>query len=553
MQENAQPFEVALAATRAGNLFTTHTAVIAGFDRFKPAHIEQYLGAYAKERLGISVHDLLALGRQNPDDPLEPFNMAHLAIHGSGAVNGVTQLHGQVSRQLFSPLFPEWPRDEVPVSHVTNGVHMPSWDSAAADELWTKACGKDRWLGMKKDLGQNVRNLSDEYLWQFRLHTSKTLVEYARYRLARHLAASNAPAETVEEARHLFDPNALTLGFARRFATYKRPNLLLHDRERLLRLLSDPQRPVQLIIAGKAHPADLAGQALIQEWIHFIRQAAVRPHVIFLSDYDMRLTGHMVQGVDVWLNMPRRPWEACGTSGMKVLVNGGINLSELDGWWPEAYTPEVGWALGDGLEHGDYPALDAAEADALYKLLESEVVPAFYNRNEKGIPTAWVAMMRESMSNLTPRFSADRTVREYTEDYYIPAAAAFQSRAADKVALGRQIVDWGRDLDAKWQGLHFGKSKVDQRDGNLVFEVEVFLNGLDPKALRVELYADPLDGEAALRLEMTRLQARGASEETLYSATVPANRPEGDFTARMMPRFGGVAIPLEERRILWQR
>jgi starch phosphorylase len=310
---------------------------------------------------------------------------------------------------------------------------------------------------------------------------------------------------------------------------------------------------VQLIIAGKAHPADLAGQALIQEWIHFIRQAAVRPHVIFLSDYDMRLTGHMVQGVDVWLNMPRRPWEACGTSGMKVLVNGGINLSELDGWWPEAYTPEVGWALGDGLEHGDYPALDAAEADALYKLLESEVVPAFYNRNEKGIPTAWVAMMRESMSNLTPRFSADRTVREYTEDYYIPAAAAFQSRAADKVALGRQIVDWGRDLDAKWQGLHFGKSKVDQHDGNLVFEVEVFLNGLDPKALRVELYADPLDGEAALRLEMTRLQARGASEETLYSATVPANRPEGDFTARMMPRFGGVAIPLEERRILWQR
>ena len=423
MQETKQPFEVALAATRAGNLFTTHTAVAAGFDRYPPALIEQYLGHYATEKLGISLHDLLALGRENPNDATESFNMAYLAIRGSGSVNGVSRLHGQVSRQLFAPLFPHWPVDEVPVGYVTNGVHMSTWDSAA-DELWTKACGQDRWLGKSEKLEQNLRRVSDETLWQLRLATSKSLMEYARERLARHYAAAGASSETVEYAKHLFDPNALTLGFARRFATYKRPNLLLHDPERLLRLLSNPQRPVQLIIAGKAHPADLAGQTLIQKWIQFIRRPDVRPHAIFLSDYDMHLTGRLVQGVDVWLNTPRRPWEACGTSGMKVLVNGGINLSELDGWWAEAYTPEVGWALGDGQEHGSDPSWDAAEAEALYERLEREVIPEFYTRNEKGIPTDWIARMRESMARLTPRFSANRAVCEYTEKHYLPAAIA---------------------------------------------------------------------------------------------------------------------------------
>ena len=257
--------------------------------------------------------------------------------------------------------------------------------------------------------------------------------------LALDLTAAGAPPEEVEAAKQLFDPNILTLGFARRFATYKRPNLLLHDPQRLLRLLSNAQRPVQLIIAGKAHPADQAGQALIQEWVQFIRRPETRPHVIFLSDYDMLLSERLVQGVDVWINTPRRPWEACGTSGMKVLVNGGINLSELDGWWAEAYTPEVGWALGDGQEHGDDPAWDAAEADALYDLLEREVVPEFYARDEQGIPTAWVARMRESMTRLTPLFAASRAVRDYTEQHYLPAAETYHARAAEKGALGRRV------------------------------------------------------------------------------------------------------------------
>ena len=327
--------------------------------------------------------------------------MAYLAIRGSGAVNGVSRLHGKVSRHLFESLFPHWPEDDVPVGHVTNGVHMPTWDSAPADDLWTEACEKDRWLKPTENLEPNIRRLSDTTLWQFRTVASKSLVEFARERLSGQLAASGASLEAIEGAKHLFDPNVLTLGFARRFATYKRPNLLLHDPQRLLRLLSNSQRPVQLIIAGKAHPADQAGQALIQEWVQFIRRPETRPHAVFLSDYDMQLTEQLVQGVDVWINTPRRPWEACGTSGMKVLVNGGINLSELDGWWAEAYTPDVGWALGDGQEHGDDPAWDAAEADALYDLLERKVIPEFYTRDEHGIPVAWVARMRESMARLT--------------------------------------------------------------------------------------------------------------------------------------------------------
>jgi starch phosphorylase len=554
MEETGQPFEVALAATRAGNLFTTHTAVAAGFDRFAPALIEQYLGGYAAKKLGITLHDLLALGRQNPNDASESFNMAYLAIRGSGAVNGVSRLHGDVSRHLFEPLFPHWPADEVPVGHVTNGVHMPSWDSAAADALWTEACGKDRWLGTTETMEQDIRRLSDAKLWQFRMASSQPLIDYARQRLARHYAAAGASPEAIEEARHLFDPNALTLGFARRFATYKRPNLLLHDPEQLLRLLSNPQRPVQLVLAGKAHPADEAGQALIKEWVQFVRRPDVRPHAIFLSDYDMLLTEHLVQGVDVWLNTPRRPWEACGTSGMKVLVNGGINLSELDGWWAEAYTPEVGWALGDGQEHGDDPAWDAAEADALYDLLEREVIPEFYTRDNKGIPTAWVKRMRESMARLTPLFSANRTVREYTEQHYLPAAAACRLRIADKGAVGRQMVDWRHRLDQKWATLHFGEVKVETRGEQHVFEVQVYLNDLDPKAVRVEICADGAKGGDPVRQEMKLVrQVAGASGGYVYSAAVPAARPPAEYTARVIPHCDGVAVPLEDARILWQR
>jgi len=554
MEETGQPFEVALAATRAGNVFTTHTAVAAGFDRFAPALIEQYLGGYAEKKLHVTLRDLLALGRQNPDDSSESFNMAYLAIRGSGAVNGVSRLHGEVSRHLFKPLFPQWPEDEVPVGHVTNGVHMPSWDSAAADDLWTEACGKDRWLGPTEDLEQGIRRLSDSRLWQFRTAASESFIKYVRELLSGRLAASGASLEALDGAKHLFDPNALTLGFARRFTTYKRPNLLLHDPERLLRLLSNSERPVQLVIAGKAHPADRAGQDLIQEWVHFIQRPEARPHVIFLSDYDMHLSEHLVQGVDVWINTPRRPWEACGTSGMKVLVNGGINLSELDGWWAEAYTPEVGWALGDSREHADDSVWDAAEAVALYERLEREVVPEFYARDKDGIPTAWVARMRESMARLTPHFSAHRVVREYTEQHYLPAATAYQLRSDNKGAIGRQMVDWQHSLEQKWAALRFGEVKFETRGGQHLFEVQVCLNDLDPQTVRVELYADGVMGSSPVRQEMERVrQLASASGCYVYSAAVSAARPPSDYTARIIPHRAGVAVPLEVDLILWQR
>ncbi len=554
MKETGQPFDVALAVTRAGNLFTTHTAVNAGFDRFDPALIEQYLARYAEKRLGLSLHDLLALGRKNPDDASEKFNMAYLAIRGSGAVNGVSRLHGEVSRHLFEPLFPQWPFDEVPVTHVTNGVHMPTWDSVAADDLWTKACGKDRWLGTTATLAQDIRSVPDASLWQFRLEASKSFVEYVRVRLSQQLATSGASAEEVEGAKRVFDPTVLTLGFARRFASYKRPNMLLHDPERLLRLLTHPQRPVQLVIAGKAHPADLVGQALIQEWTSFLRRPEASRHVIFLSDYNMLLSENLVQGVDVWVNTPRRPWEACGTSGMKVLVNGGLNLSELDGWWAEAYTPEVGWALGDGQEHGDDPAWDAVEANALYDLLEQEVIPEFYARAESGIPTAWVSRMRESMAQLTLRFSASRAVSEYTEKHYLPAAAAYHARKADESAIGRRMADWDHILASKWDELAFGERRLETQGDQHVFEVWVRLNDIDPSTVRVELYADGVMDNGPVRQEMKRVHpladARGGY---VYTAAVSAFRPPSDYTARVIPNCEGVAIPLEDARILWQR
>lgn len=554
MEDTGLSFEAALTVTRAGNLFTTHTPVAAGFDRFDPALIEQYLGWYAQSRLNIPIHDLLALGRENSNDSSELFNMAYLAMRGSRAVNGVSRLHGKVSRHLFKPLFPRWPIDEVPIGSVTNGVHMSTWDSAEADELWTHACGKNRWLGTMETMEQDIRCIADSRLWRFRNAARKSLVEYARKKTLRQMQESCASTEVVEAVEHLFDPNTLTLGFARRFATYKRPNLLLSDPERLLRLLNNPQRPVQLIIAGKAHPADKAGKDMIQQWVSFIRRPDVRRHAVFLSDYNMRVTEHLVRGVDVWINTPRRPWEASGTSGMKVLVNGGLNLSELDGWWAEAYTPEVGWALGDGQEHGDDPAWDAFEANSLYDLIENELVPEFYNRDKEDIPKAWVARIRESMAKLTPYFSANRTVREYTEQYYLPASEAYLKRAVDKGKMGKRIVEWRRNLEQKWYAIRFDKIKVETKEQQHIFEVKVYLSDIDPKTVQVELYADRIVGSSSVRQKMKRgRKLTDGDGGYIYNVTVSAVRPATDYTARVIPNYDNVVMPLEASQILWQR
>jgi glycogen phosphorylase len=563
MQASGQPFATALAITRAGNVFTTHTAVPAGFDCFAPQLIERYLGKYAAEQMHLPLRELLALGRRNAADDSEPFNMAYLAMRGSVTVNGVSRLHGMVSRRIFLPLFPRWSVREVPIGYVTNGIHTPSWDSPAADELWTGACGKQRWLGELETNEPQLRAVPAARIWQCRTAGRASLIGYARERLSRQLDASGVAPEQVEAARHVFRPEVLTLGFARRFATYKRPNLLLSDPERLVRLLTHPQRPVQLILAGKAHPADAQGQALIGEWVRFIRRHDVRPHAMFLADYDMLLTEQLVQGVDVWINTPRRPWEACGTSGMKVLVNGGLNISELDGWWAEAYAPDVGWALGDGREHDEDPAWDEHEAQQLYELLENRIVPEFYERDAQGIPQTWVSRVRESMARLTPAYSANRSVRQYVQQCYLPAAARYRERAQNGGRQGEQIADWLAALEYNWPQVRFGRVAVESREGRHFFSAAVYLGALRPQSVRVELYAEPPlaespRGEAPeaaepLRQEMLRQPDGADSGEYLYAASVPAARPATDYTARIIPAYPGAAVPMEAAYVLWQR
>ncbi len=554
MEETKQPFDVAFAATRSGNLFTTHTPVEAGFDRFSLALMERHVRRYAEERLGIPFSQLMALGRLNPDDDSEPFNMAYLALRGSSAVNGVSRLHGEVSRRLFQPLFPRWPQAELPVCHVTNGVHVPTWDSDAADHVWTVAAGKDRWRGDLDELAGALDSVPAADLWKMRTETRRQLVDYVRKYLARQFAGHGASDEEVELACHIFDPDTLTVGFARRFATYKRPNLLLRDRDRLLRLLTNREQPVQLVIAGKAHPQDHEGQEMIRQWIEFIRNSPARQHAVFLADYDMQMTEHLVRGVDVWLNNPRRPWEASGTSGMKVLVNGGLNLSELDGWWAEAYSPEVGWAIGDGREHDSDPAWDYKDAEQMYSLLEEEVIPMFYRRDEEGVPVAWIERMRASMSRLTPQFSANRVVREYAEIHYVARAKAYCQRARDAGAAMVDLVRWRRTVEEHWPRLRFGSLDVLSNGRQHVFTAQVYLDELDVDAVRVELFADASDGGVPEIVEMKRGEPLvGASNAHHYAASVPANRPASEFTPRIVPSHPPASVPLECARILWYR
>lgn len=552
MEDHDVQFEQALAVTRAGNLFTTHTAVAAGFDSFAPELIRQYLGRYAETQLGIPLASLLALGRCDPDDGGEVFSMAYLAVRGCGAVNGVSRLHEKVSRKLFSPIFPRWPCEEVPIGHVTNGVHMATWDSAAADDLWTRICGKERWRGWAENPGEKMKGIPDQELWRFRIEARMTFVRYVRRRLAGQFAASGRSFHTVASADGILDPNVLTLAFARRFVSYKRPNLLLHDPERLIRILNHPERPLQIVIAGKAHPLDEQGKRLIHEWQEFIRRPEVKGRVVFLSDYDMQLTAQLVQGADVWLNTPLRPWEACGTSGMKVLVNGGINLSVRDGWWAEAFRPEVGWSLGhDGDATGDRYAADAEE---LYTLLELEVIPEFYKREHEGLPLGWIRRMRDSMAGLTPHYSAGRAVRDYAGRYYLPLAGAFHCRAAERGKAGIELSTWLKHLRSQWPAIRFGEVKRLTGDVMHKFEVAVYLADLPPDWIKVQLYAEAKENEAPLIQEMTRgNEMVGSMGGYIFRAAVPAQRSVSDYTARIIPFRKGVQLPLEENAILWQR
>jgi starch phosphorylase len=381
----------------------------------------------------------------------------------------------------------------------------------------------------------------------------RDLVDYARRRLQRQLHQRGEGAEIAASARELLDPNVLTLGFARRFTEYKRPTMLLSQPERLAKLLTNAARPVQLIIAGKAHPRDELGRAFVQQWSQFVQRPDVRAHAVFLEDYDMALAENLVQGVDVWISTPRRPWEASGTSGMKVLVNGGLNLSELDGWWAEAYAPEVGWAIGDGREHFE-PGWDAAETEQLFALLEQQVVPEFYARDADGIPRAWVERIRASLSRLTPRFSSNRMLAEYLDLLYLPAAESYRRRTDQHLKLARELRTWMHDLHHHWSGIHWGNLEVATSGDRHQFVVQVYLGEIRPESVTVELYAEPRPGSPIGRHPLHRDRPlSGAAGGYLYFGDVPAGRAPTDYTPRVVAAHPEAAVPLEARFIAWYR
>jgi starch phosphorylase len=500
----------------------------------------------------VPLADLLALGRANPDDDAEPFNMAYLAMRGAAHSIGVSRQHEAVSRRLFRPLFPRWPEHEVPVGHITNGVHVPSWDSIEADRLWTAACGKDRWRCAPDTLADQVAKLTDDALWAMRCDSRRRFIDGARERLRRQLAARGHAPDLVSAAERILDPNVLTLGFARRFTGYKRPNLMLADAARLRRLLTDPTRPAQLVLAGKAHPADDEGKRLIQQWIALAGEPELRDRVVFIEDYDLALAEELVQGVDVWINTPRRPLEACGTSGMKVLVNGGINLSVLDGWWEEAYEPLVGWAIGDG-DALDETTRDRRDAAELMDTLKNLVVPEFYARDETGLPRRWLARIRASLSILTPTYSSNRMLQEHVERLYLSAAAELRRRIAGKGEEAAALCARERRLRDGWPRLHIGESSVARDAGTWRFSAPIYFGDIGGDDVRVELYAEPC-GEPFQIVTMERsAPIPGSLNSYIYSAVASAELPAEAYTIRVIPAHAGARIPAELNLILWQK
>ena len=561
MKKTGCSARAALWATRAGNVFTTHTPVEAGFDRFDRSLVGKYAHFYA-ELLGHTMDDLMKLGLgREPGGPAEAalFNMAHLALSGCSHANGVSRLHGRVSRRIFQSRYPRWPEGEVPVDYVTNGVHIPTWDSPAAQRLWSEACPGGCGPEGIDYLKDSLAKKSDQDLWCFRAEARRDLVEYVRRRHFRQEVERGAGEEELKAAKHVLNANILTIGFARRATAYKRTDLLLSDPERLAAILKNDKRPVQLVMAAKAHPADEEGKEMVRKMAGFAARPDLSDRAVFLSDYDIDLAQHLQPGVDVWINTPRRPNEACGTSGMKILANGGLNLSNLDGWWDEAYDPEVGWSLGDRREHAE-PARDEEEAEMLYRLLENTVVPLFYERNEAGIPVAWTAMVRASMTRLTPRYSSERMMQEYMEKLYRPAAQAFRRRSAEGARLANELLAWQARLEEGWKDLRLGRMTVIREGDMWDFSVEAYLGELPPEDVRVELYADPLPEEETgagedgrpERIEMQRLgPLAGSVNGFVFGAKVAAARAAEDYTPRIVPYHPEAFVPMEEGHILW--
>ena len=491
-------------ATRASQIFTTHTPVPAGIDRFPAAMIEKYLRVYY-EQLGIGRDDFLALGRQDPADHQETFSMAVLALRTAAASNGVSKLHGRVSRAMWQNVFPGVPEDEIPVGSVTNGIHTRSWISGELAALLDRYLGP-RWARRPEDqsVWQRIDQIPDEELWRTHERRRERLVQFARTRLVAQLRTRGAPAHEIMAANEALSAETLTIGFARRFATYKRATLLFQDLDRLKRLLTDKDRPVQVIFAGKAHPRDNEGKELIRKIIHWSRDEAIRRRIVFLEDYDMNVARYMVQGCDIWLNTPRRPLEASGTSGMKAAANGCLNASILDGWWDEAFQTGLGWAIGGGEVYDDLNYQDQVESAALYNLLEKEIAPLFYNRPTDDLPRGWIAYMKNSLRVLGPMFNATRMVMDYAERFYLPAARRAIRLGEDNLARARALSEWKRRVFREWNRVGIASAQA-RTDGQLrvgqALDVvaEVALGDLNPADVSVQCYTGSLDTIGRLR------------------------------------------------------
>jgi len=548
-------FQTARTATRSNNLFTTHTSVASGFDHFSRPLLSLYLGPWLTGR-ELDVDQLLAMGTENSqsgessDSPR--LNMALLALNMSGRFNGVSRIHQKVTQTIFQPFFPRWPAEDIPADYVTNGIHTPSWDSPESDAIWTRACGKDRW---RRPLQKScpMTDVTDEALWEMRRLQRTRLVAYLRRRLASQHCEQKPGNNHAAACGLLLDHETLTLGFARRFTEYKRPDLLLKDQQRLLRLLGSRDRPIQIVLAGKAHPYDRPGKEIIRQWKAFSRRPDVEGKVVFIEDYDLGVANQLIQGVDVWLNCPRHPWEACGTSGMKVLVNGGLNLSQYDGWWAEAWNPDVGWAIRPGATFDELSGSnnhnhDLSDRDELFDLLENEVVPCFYKVDSDGIPRKWLQRMRASMDQLTAMYSANRMVREYVEQFYLPMTAkgSQRTRKAAETLLNEHL-----EIKRHWPRLRFNSFNTCEAPEGQTFTVEVYLDGIDEKRIAVELVAEHSAYGPRTVAEMAMKHPLSGSAHTyLYECTVPS-RPEGHYTPRLRVHDERLNLPLENPAILW--
>jgi starch phosphorylase len=557
VQESGLSYPEAIEAVRAGCIFTTHTPVPAGIDRFPRELIERYFATWAKE-VGITVDDLMELGHRPGDLPEERFNMAVMGLRLAGRSNAVAKLHGEVSREMFSDLWPDVPEEETPITSVTNGVHAHTWTAPEMQDLFTRYV-LPGWHEADRDRWERVADARDDELWRAREQGRESMVAFVRQRVRAQLMARGLSSSDVEWTESILDPKALTIGFARRFATYKRATLLLSQPERLRSLVLSGDRPVQLVFAGKSHPADDSGKELIRQLTTFAADPEIRHRIVFVDDYDIAVARALLQGCDVWLNNPRRPQEACGTSGMKAVLNGGLNLSILDGWWDEAFDGENGWAISSAEHLEDLERRDEVEAGSLFELLERQVVPLFYERWQGPVPRKWVERMKRSLITLGPFVSAARMVRDYTEQLYEPTAAQADTLSADDHKRARALASWKETVLATWSGVHVDRVDVDAAVADLgaarSVEAVVSLGTLARDDVEVQLIHGPAgQGDELSSPTIVPMAAVGPAEDhhVRYAGTFRcATAGRYGVTVRIVPAHNDLVVPVELGKIAW--